>query len=246
MDTEAIRTLLQEKKIATMPELKAVLGTEVDMTVFRKLQPLGYRTSYSHRGKFYTLDEVAEFDDAGLWSVDGVRFSKHGTLVRTCEVLVSESERGWLVSELESRLGVRVGDALRKLVREDRIAREDAGGRALYVSADGRQGRRQLRRRASEPQESAPSFAAVEGDDELKAAIVLFCALLDEKQRRLFAGLESLKLGAGGDRRIADLLGLDPATVRRGRQELLSRDFEQNRVRKPGGGRKRVEKKRRR
>jgi hypothetical protein len=244
VDTEAIRTLLREKKIATMPELKAVLGTEVDMTVFRKLQPLGYRTSYSHRGKFYTLEEVAEFDDAGLWSVEGVRFSKHGTLVRTCEVLVSESERGWLVSELESRLGVRVGDALRKLVREGRIAREAAGGRALYVSADGRKRRRQLRKRAAELEEPVAS-AAVQGDDELKAAIILFCALLDEKQRRLFAGLESLKLGAGGDRRIADLLGLDPSTVRRGRQELLSRDFEKNRVRKPGGGRKRVEKKRR-
>jgi hypothetical protein len=190
-------------------------------------------------------EEVAEFDEVGVWSVGDVRFSKHGTLVRTCEVLVSESERGWLVSELESRLGVRVGDALRKLVREGRIAREDAGGRALYVSADGQQRRRQLRRRATASEEPAVSSAAVQGDDELMAAIVLFCALRDEKQRRLFAGLESLKLGAGGDRRIADLLGLDPATVRRGRQELLSRDFEKNRVRKPGGGRKRVEKKRR-
>ena len=48
--------------------------------------------------------------------------------------------------------------------------------------------------------------------DELQAAIVLFCSLLDERQRRLYAGLEALKLGHGGDRRIADLLGLDPTT----------------------------------
>src|SRR6266481_970445 len=39
--------------------------------------------------------------------------------------------------------------------------------------------------------------------DELKAAILLFYSLLDEQQRRLYAGLESFKLGHGGDRQLA-------------------------------------------
>ncbi len=80
--------------------------------------------------------------------------------------------------------------------------------------------------------------------DELKAAIVLFFALLDEKQRRLYAGLESLKLGHGGDQRIAELLSLDAGTVARGRRELLSLDVEPGRVRRKGAGRPRSEKKR--
>ena len=49
--------------------------------------------------------------------------------------------------------------------------------------------------------------------EELRAAVVLFASLLDERQRRLFAGLEALKCGWGGDRRIAQLLGIDPSTV---------------------------------
>jgi len=80
--------------------------------------------------------------------------------------------------------------------------------------------------------------------DELKAAIVLFFSLLDEKQRRLYAGLESLKLGHGGDRRIADLLDLDPGTVSRGRSQLLARDIEVDRTRRAGAGRPPLEKKR--
>lgn len=79
---------------------------------------------------------------------------------------------------------------------------------------------------------------------ELKAAILLFYSLLDEKQRRLYAALESLKLGHGGDRQLADFLGLDPHTIARGRQELLNRDVEPGRVRRIGGGRKALEKKR--
>jgi len=43
----------------------------------------------------------------------------------------------------------------------------------------------------------------------------LFVSLLDEKQRRLFAGLESLQFGHGGDSWIADLLGLDPRLVKK-------------------------------
>ena len=60
--------------------------------------------------------------------------------------------------------------------------------------------------------------------DELKAAIVLFSSMLNEKQRRLYAGLESLKLGYGGDQRIAEFIGMDPHTVAKGRRELLERD----------------------
>jgi len=37
----------------------------------------------------------------------------------------------------------------------------------------------------------------------------------------LYAGLESLKAGHGGDRRLAELTGMDVHTVARGRRELL-------------------------
>jgi len=73
--------------------------------------------------------------------------------------------------------------------------------------------------------------------DELKAAIVLFFSLLDERQRRLYAGIEAAKIGHGGDTAIADLLDMDPGTVARGRHELLGGDIEADRVRRTGGGR---------
>ena len=50
---QALRSFFQRKLIATLQELKQILGTTSTMTVFRKLKTLGYRTSYSHRGKYY-------------------------------------------------------------------------------------------------------------------------------------------------------------------------------------------------
>ena len=76
--------------------------------------------------------------------------------------------------------------------------------------------------------------------------VILFWSLLDEQQRRLYAGLESMKLGAGGDRSLAELLEVDVGTVARGRKELLSGDILRDRVRRVGGGRMAVEKNARR
>jgi len=249
--SERLARLLKSRKIAGMDELKETLGTSVDMTVFRKLQELGYITSYSHGGRYYTLSQIPEFDDVGLWSFRSVWFSRHGTLVATAEACVESAEAGYFSSELEELLHVPVKDALRNLVREDRISRETIRGKFLYCSADADLRKEQLR--AREIYESAaisaplpmvgPGVRVV--PDELQAAIILFFSMLDEQQRRLYAGLEALKLGHGGDTKIAELLGLDVGTVSRGREQLLSRDVIVDRVRKAGGGRLASEKKHR-
>jgi len=74
---------------------------------------------------------------------------------------------------------------------------------------------------------------------------VLFAALLDERQRRLFAGVEALQFGRSADGWIAALLGIHRQTVAKGRRELLDKNIDFNRIRKEGAGRPRVEKKRR-
>ena len=245
---DALADLLREQKIATMEQLTAVLGTSVKRTVFRKLKELGYRTSYSHRGGYYTLDDITDFDDRGLWSFQSVWFSIHGTLLATVEARVDASEFGHFIDELDNLLHVATKDAVHKLVRDGRLAREKVGRRYLYGSAESVKRRQQvLARKAYEERTLGGPVPDLDDGmhDELKAAIILFFSLLDEKQRRLYAGLESLKMGHGGDRRMAGLLGLGVGAVARGRRELLERDVEIDRIRKSGAGRKPVEKKHR-
>ena len=64
------------------------------MTVFRKLRALGYRTSYSHRGKYYTLANIPQFDEQGLWCYRAVCFSRDGNLLATTQRFVEEAKRG--------------------------------------------------------------------------------------------------------------------------------------------------------
>jgi len=127
-----LRCLLQQRKIATMDELKETLGSAADVTVFRKLAGLGYRTSYSHRGRYYTLDELAHFDALGLWSFRQVFFSRYGTLVATLEEVVGAAEADHDVTESEAVLQVGTKDALVSLVREGRLTREKVAGLSTY------------------------------------------------------------------------------------------------------------------
>lgn len=77
--------------------------------------------------------------------------------------------------------------------------------------------------------------------------LLLFCRL-DEQQRRWLAAAEANRLGHGGERRVAEITGLDEKTIRRGRRELATSlvGRPMDRVRLPGGGRLAAEKKIRR
>ena len=231
---ETLLRLLNDQKVATMPQLKEALGTSVTYTILRKLSALGYRSSYSHGGTYYTLDSIAHYDELGLWSYRDIHFSRHGTLLNTAEALVTQSLAGYQVPELEAVVQVASKDALRQLVKGERLSRREWQGRFLYCALD--------RRRRQE--QWAARQAQQETGDDLQVVKALFYGLLDEQQRRLYAGLESLQCGHGGQQRTAQRFGLDVDTVARGERELLSGQVLRGRVRQSGGGRSAVEKKR--
>ena len=244
---EVLRSLLRRRKTATLTQLKRALGTDVDMTVFRKLAELSYRSSYSHSGRYYTLDEVARFDELGLWTHRSVWFSRHGTLLATLEALVNTAQTGYFAHELKECLHVEVKASLLRLVNGHRVVREKVNGLYLYVSPEPTARIRQIELRRSREEERRPgarnvSPTAAPLSDEVKAAIVLFFSVLDEQHRRLFAGLEALQFDAS-DRSIAELLGVHVQTVAKGRRALLGGNVLVDRSRRPGAGRKRTEKK---
>jgi hypothetical protein len=246
-DATVLRQHLHRHKIGDLTELKRVLGTDTALTVFRKLKQLGYLASYTHRGRFYTLSEIARFDDRGLWSHEAVWFSRYGTLLSTVEAFVLASSNGYYAPELADVLHAEVQEPLRHLVQRERLSRTEVDGQFLYTAIDAPDRRNQtMARRSARAVPLAVHSADLQvSPDELKAGILLFYGLLDEQQRRLFAGLESIRLGQGGDTLLGDFLGLDAHTVARGRQQLLDRNVVSGRTRRQGGGRQPTEKKRR-
>lgn len=152
----ALLRLFRKRRVVTLDALFDCLDTRSRMSVFRRLSDLGYLTSYSHAGRYYTISEIPEFDPDGLWRHQGALFSRHGSLKKTVEHLVTQSEAGRTHPELEDILSVRAHNALLDLVEKKRIGRVEITRCFLYVSAKRREAKVQLARREELLQAQAP------------------------------------------------------------------------------------------
>jgi hypothetical protein len=127
--------LFSHRSIARLDELQRALGVS-GRTVFRMLGRMGYLSSYSHAGRYYTLERIPAFDVDGLWAHSGVLFSRHRTLRRTVVHLVNHAPAGCTHPELRDRLRLRVYDTLHDLVAAGEIGRTGMERLYLYVSAE--------------------------------------------------------------------------------------------------------------
>lgn len=133
---EALAALFAQHRVVVLDALFDTLKTTSRTSVFRRLSPMGYLTSYSHAGRYYTLRSIPFFDTDGLWQHQGVLFSAQGSLKEAACHLIETSEAGRTHEDLRDRLRIRVHNTLLDLVEEKRIQRELLGAVYLYLSGD--------------------------------------------------------------------------------------------------------------
>ena len=82
-------------------------------------------------------------------------------------------------------------------------------------------------------------------DIELEATLVakyaVVAPVLDERSRRRWAAAESLAIGYGGDAVVSSATGVARETIRKGRREISRDEAPTDRIRRPGGGRPRIQ-----
>lgn len=121
------------------------------MSVFRRLKVLGYLSSFTHGGRYYTLKELVRFDQWGLWFYRDVGFSRAGTLKATVVDLVESSSCGLTPKELVGLLKLPVPgslyNALGELVGSGHVSRSIEAGLHLYLSTTAHRAREQFAER---------------------------------------------------------------------------------------------------
>lgn len=139
--------LFRRSVIVDLATLERTLGTTSRTTVYRALSGLGYLTSASHAGRFYTLEEIPAFDQHGLWRHGGVLFSKYRTLRETIVRVVESARTGRTHAELRELLRLRVQDTLNDLTKDERIDRVRIERLFVYVSIEQAVAQAQIARR---------------------------------------------------------------------------------------------------
>lgn len=122
--------------VADLQMLQRLFGTTSRTTVFRQLSQVGYVTSYSHAGRYYTLKDIPDFDKDGLWAHGDALFSCYGTLRATIVQFVQNAPAGRTHAELRERLRLRVQDTVRALAKSGAIGRVQLERLFVYVSVE--------------------------------------------------------------------------------------------------------------
>ena len=132
--------LFRKKYVANLDELSHVLDTRSRMSIFRRLKPLSYLSSFTDAGRYYTLTDLAMFDTFGLWFYQDIGFSRAGTLKSTVIDIVHNSEDGKTPAELLNLLRLKVPNSLHNtlhgLIKGKHLKRHRLQGLALYTSID--------------------------------------------------------------------------------------------------------------
>jgi len=144
---QPISALFRKTPVMQMPDIERGVGPRSRRSLFRDLAALGYLSSYTHTGRYYTLVSVPEFDADGLWRYQGIGFSRDGTLKATVQRLVETADAGRTQHELQLRLGVRVHNPLLDLVEDTKLGRESIENEYVYVAAARARAAVQLERR---------------------------------------------------------------------------------------------------
>lgn len=105
-------------------------------SVRRFLKTIGYYSSFTHNGAWYTLHNIPRFSREGLWFYQEIGFSRAGSLTDTLIELTSRSHAGMTAEALGEKLRCRCHSILVQLYRQGRMQRAKAGRSYVYLAAD--------------------------------------------------------------------------------------------------------------
>ena len=115
------------------------LATELSYSipsVRRFLAEVGYYSSFTHNGSWYTLGSIPQFDINGLWFHNHIGFSRAGSLTNAIVELTTRSVAGMSAEQLGAKLQCRCHSVLVQLCRQGRLQRCKIGSSHIYLALD--------------------------------------------------------------------------------------------------------------
>jgi predicted transcriptional regulator len=138
-----ILQLIKIHKCLTLEDLCTSLNYS-SRSAQRLLKKVGYFSSFTHNGKWYTLQNIPEFNHNGLWFYQGIGFSQWRDLNATICHLIDNSVEGLMASDLSITLSTSCPPVLNRLYKANKIDRVKTHRGFVYLSIDRTIKRRQV------------------------------------------------------------------------------------------------------
>lgn len=134
---ERLSTLFNKESCWKIDPLAEKLSYSVP-SVRRFLAEVGYLSSFTHNGVWYTLRSIPRFAEDGLWFHEDIGFSRAGSLTNTLVELATRSSAGMTAEQLGTKLRCRCHSVLVQLCRQGRLQRQKIGSSHVYLAVDPR------------------------------------------------------------------------------------------------------------
>ena len=132
---KSLLKMFATKKVMTLSEAARISRRTKHSTKYH-LKKFGAVTSINKNAGYYSLPEIIEWDEYGLWEYEKILFSKLGTVAATITFLVDDSPSGLSGGEIARTLKCSCYSILVRLTEKRVLRRERMSGRYIYFSAD--------------------------------------------------------------------------------------------------------------
>jgi len=135
MPQEKLVSLFAQQSCWMIKPLATAMGYSVP-SIRRFLGEIGYYSSFTHNGKWYTLRTIPQFNRDGIWFFDIIGFSRAGSLTNTLINLTTRSQTGMTAEQLGVKLRCRCHSILVQLYRHGKLQRQKQGRSYVYLAMD--------------------------------------------------------------------------------------------------------------
>lgn len=144
---EDLIQIFQTQQVMDFQSLQKKLKNRSSRSIFRYLSSVGYFSSFTHAGKYYTLKNIPQLNSVGVWFYHKIGFSKYGTLKNTIIQLIDDADAGKTHDELKMQLHIRLHNTLLDLVKTNKILRRKLQSDYVYFSINPKKLKKQILRR---------------------------------------------------------------------------------------------------
>jgi hypothetical protein len=127
MTTPTTETI--EQTIALFNHRKVLLINDITMSM-----KVSARTVYRYLKQYYTLQNIPEFDQNGLWKYENICFSKFGNMVSTVKKIVENSPSGMTMNQLNTLLECTLESILPNMIYNNLLFRQKYNGLYMYFA----------------------------------------------------------------------------------------------------------------
>jgi hypothetical protein len=127
-----VENLIRSKKIQTFEQiLKQVSCSEA--TLRRDIRQIKGITSYTHQGRFVTLEDIPKYNKNSIWFYRRVGFTKHKSSLELIVSLINSSKEGLSRDQIQEILKIQIFQQIQTLLKRDELFRCKIGSRYIYL-----------------------------------------------------------------------------------------------------------------